>query len=642
MMRRRVGVERKLTAILCADVHGYSRLMGGDKEATLATLTAHRKIIDNLIEQHHGRFVNSAGDSVLAEFASVVEAVNCAVDIQSALKTENAKLPPERRMEFRIGINLGDVMVEGDQIYGDGINVAARLESLADPGGICISGKVHEEIGHKLALSYDNLGAQRVKNIADPVRVFRVLLEPGAAKTTKPQNVQRKYVRRGAFSLAGLAIIAAAILLVQHVSLKTPRTSASIPPAQSPALALPDQPSIAVLPFANLSGDPQQEYFSDGITDDLITDLSRLPGLFVIARTSSFTYKDKPAKLQEVGRELGVRYVLEGSARKTADRVRINVQLVDASTGDQIWTQRYDRQLHDIFALQDEIVQSLAATLHLQLTVLQRGWVLPQRTKNLEAYDDFLRGFESLLNPTPDGLAKGRKMFEKSVELDPGYADAYGALAVSYFLGSIWQFDKDPGVLDRATESVDKAIALDDSEADAYAVRGWIEGIKDQHDRAVADGKRAVSLDPNSAFGWLALADINDAECVFPAGIMPPDWGTSKPQEVLAHAQNAIRLDPRHPQKYSMPEGVAYNGLGRYADAVEALKRSDQNNPWVHVNLVYAYSELGRQQDARAEAAEVLRISPGFSLEEVGRMPGNWHGPLGQRYLSDLRKAGLK
>jgi adenylate cyclase len=642
MMRRRVGVERKLTAILCADVHGYSRLMGGDEEATLATLTAHRKIIDNLIEQHHGRFVNSAGDSVLAEFASVVEAVNCAVDIQSALKTENAKLPPERRMEFRIGINLGDVMVEGDQIYGDGINVAARLESLADPGGICISGKVHEEIGHKLALSYDNLGAQRVKNIADPVRVFRVLLEPGAAKTTKPQNVQRKYVRRGAFSLAGLAIIAAAILLVQHVSLKTPRTSASIPPAQSPALALPDQPSIAVLPFANLSGDPQQEYFSDGITDDLITDLSRLPGLFVIARTSSFTYKDKPAKLQEVGRGLGVRYVLEGSARKTADRVRINVQLVDASTGDQIWTQRYDRQLHDIFALQDEIVQSLAATLHLQLTVLQRGWVLPQRTKNLEAYDDFLRGFESLLNPTPDGLAKGRKMFEKSVELDPGYADAYGALAVSYFLGSIWQFDKDPGVLDRATESVDKAIALDDSEADAYAVRGWIEGIKDQHDRAVADGKRAVSLDPNSAFGWLALADINDAECVFPAGIMPPDWGTSKPQEVLAHAQNAIRLDPRHPQKYSMPEGVAYNGLGRYADAVEALKRSDQNNPWVHVNLVYAYSELGRQQDARAEAAEVLRISPGFSLEEVGRMPGNWHGPLGQRYLSDLRKAGLK
>ena len=630
-MRRRVGVERKLTAILCADVHGYSRLMGGDEEATLATLTAHRKIIDNLIEQHHGRFVNSAGDSVLAEFASVVEAVSCAVDIQTALKAENAKLPPERRMEFRIGINLGDVIVEGDQIYGDGINVAARLESLADPGGICISGKVHEEIGHKLALSYDNLGAQLVKNIADPVRVFRVLLEPGPARTTKPQNVQRKYVRRGAFSLGGLAIIAAAILFVQHISLKPPRTSASIPPAQSPALALPDKPSIAVLPFANLSGDPQQEYFSDGITDDLVTDLSRVPGLFVIDRGSTFAYKGKPAKVQEVGRELGVKYVLEGSARKTADRVRINVQLVDASTGDQIWTQRYDRQLHDIFALQDEIVQSLVATLNLQLTVLQRGWFLPQRTKNLEAYDYFLRGFESILNPTPGSLAKGRKMFQKSVELDPGYANAYGALAFSYLESYIWQLDKDPGVLDRAAELVDKAIALDDSDSDAYAVRGWIEAEKDQHDRAIADGKRAVSLDPNSAFAWLALADINDIL-----------WAESKPEEVLAYAQKAIRLDPRHPESYSMQEGVAYNEMGRYAEAVEAFKRSEQNNPWVHANLIHSYSQLGREQDARAEAAEVLRLSPGFSLEEVERMPGNWQGAEGQRYLSDLRKAGLK
>jgi len=334
---------------------------------------------------------------------------------------------------------------------------------------------------------------------------------------------------------------------------------------------------------------------------------------------------------------------LEGSARKAADRVRINVQLVDASTGDQVWSQRYDRQLHDIFGLQDEIVQSLVATLNLQLTVLQRGWFLPQRTKNLEAYDYFLRGFEYFLSPTPDGLAKGRKMFEKSLELDPGYANAYRALALSYFLGSIWQFDKDTGgALDRAAELVDKAIALDDSEPDAYAVRGWIEGIKNQHDRAVADGKRAVSLDPNSAFAWISLADINDAECVFPADIAPPKWGRSKPKEVLAYAQKAIRLDPRHLEKYSMSEGVAYNGMGRYAEAVDALKRSDQNNPWVHVNLVYAYSELGREQDARAEAAEVLRISPHFSLEGVESIPGNWQGPLGQRYLSDLRKAGLK
>ena len=637
-------MERKLTAILCADVHGYSRLMGEDEEATVRTLSAHRAIIDGLIEQHHGRFVNSAGDSVLAEFASVVNAAQCAVEIQTALKAENANLPPERRMEFRIGVNLGDVVVDGEQIYGDGINVAARLESLAQPGGINISGSVHEQIGSRLPLSYEDLGEQQVKNIAKPVRIFRVLLEPEASAASSGQNTQviRKHWRKGALSLAGLALIAGIVVLVQYLSLRAPTISASIPPAQPPALPLPDKPSIAVLPFSNLSGDPQQEYFSDGITDDLVTDLSRVPGLFVIDRSSTFAYKGKPAKVQEVGRELGVKYVLEGSARKTADRVRINVQLVDASTGNQVWTQRYDRQFHDIFALQDEIVQSLAATLHLQLTVLQRGWFLPQRTKNLEAYDYFLRGFESLLSPTPDGLAKGRKMFERSVELDPGYADAYEALAVSYFLGSIWQFDKDPGVLDRAAESVEKAIALDDSEAGAYAVRGWIEGIKGHHDRAVADGKRAVSLEPNSAFAWIALADINDAECVYPAGIVPPGWGTSKPEEVLAYAQKAIRLDPRHPEKYSMPEGVAYNGLGQYAEAVDALKRSDQNNPWVHVNLVYAYSELGREQDARAEAAEVLRLSPGFSLEGVERIPGNWQGALGQRYLSDLRKAGLK
>ena len=545
-------------------------------------------------------------------------------------------------MEFRIGVNLGDVMVEGDQIYGDGVNVAARLESLAEPGGICISGTVHEQVRDKLALGYEDLGEQTVKNIAEPVARLASAAErdhTGAGKhATDPAQVSagwRAVVDGPCDHCRDDRARAASIAQAAADS----RVDSA---AEKPALALPDKPSIAVLPFTNMSGDPEQEYFSDGITDDLITDLSRLPGLFVIARNSTFTYKGKPAKVQEVGRELGVKYVLEGSARKAADQVRINVQLVDASTGDQIWTQRYDRQLHDIFALQDEIVQSLAATLHLQLTVLQRGWLLPQRTKNLEAYDYFLRGFETLLSPTPDGLAKGRKMFEKSLELDPGYADAYEALAVSYFLGSIWQFDKDPGVLDRAAELVEKAIALDDSEADAYAVRGWIEGIKGQHDRAVADGKRAVSLDPNSAFAWIALADINDAECVFPAGIVPPDWGTSKPEEVLAYAQKAIRLDPRHPEKYSMPEGVAYNGLGRYAEAVDALKRSDQNNPWVHVNLVYAYSELGREQDARAEAAEVLRLSPQFSLEGVERIPGNWQGPLGRRYLADLRKAGLK
>jgi adenylate cyclase len=326
-------LERKLAAILCADVHGYSRLMGLDEEKTLRTLTSHRKLIDSQIEQHHGRFVNSAGDSVLAEFASVVEAVNCAVEIQTGLQAENANIAPERRMEFRIGVNLGDVMVEGAQIYGDGVNVAARLESLADPGGICISGTAHDQVRDKLALSYEDRGEQTVKNIARPVRVWRVLLDGATPADGKTRQLPRKYWRGGVLSLSGLAIVIAMIVLVQHLSLKPPRTSASIPPPEKPALPLPDIPSIAVLPFTNLSGDAQQEYFSDGISDQLINNLSRLPGLFVIARNSSFAYKGKPTKEQQIGKELGVKYLLEGSVHKAAGQVRIGVELVDASAG---------------------------------------------------------------------------------------------------------------------------------------------------------------------------------------------------------------------------------------------------------------------------------------------------------------------
>ncbi len=315
-------MERKLTAILCADVHGYSRLMGDDEEATVRSLSASRKIIDGLIEFHHGRFVGSAGDSVLAEFTSVVNAVQCAVEIQSALRAENESLPTERRMEFRIGINLGDVIVDGAQIYGDGINVAARLERIAEPGGICISGTVHEQIRNKLALKCDDLGEQTVKNIAKPVRVFRVSTEPAdsdRARSTKNNGLPRgKYLRRGAFGVGGLAILVATVVLVQHLSLRPPATSASIP-APGQGLPLPDKPSIVVLPFTNLSGDPEQEYLSDGIATDLITDLSRLPDLFVIDRNSAFTYKGKTVKVGDVGRELGVKYVLEGGLQKIGD-----------------------------------------------------------------------------------------------------------------------------------------------------------------------------------------------------------------------------------------------------------------------------------------------------------------------------------
>ncbi|MBV8362344.1 MAG: adenylate/guanylate cyclase domain-containing protein [Deltaproteobacteria bacterium] len=455
-------MERKLTAILCADVHGYSRLMGEDEEATIRNLSAHRRIIDRLIEQHHGRFVNSAGDSVLAEFASAVNAVECAVDIQTALKAENADVPPGRRMEFRIGVNLGDVVVESGEIYGDGVNVAARLESLAEPGSIYISSSIHEQVSSKLALGYEDLGEQRVKNIAKPVRVFRVLPN-GTAPTSRERRIPRSYWRGGMLSLAGLAIALTTFVLVQHLSLRQPHIHASIPPPQTPALALPDKPSIAVLPFTNMSGDREQEYFSDGITDDLITGLSRLPGLFVIARNSTFTYKDKAAPLQQVSKELGVKYVLEGSVRKAAGQVRITARLADATTGAELWAESYDRPLRDVFALQDEIVRRILTTLNLQLVLSQRGILIPRSTENLEAYDDLLRGAEYLFDTSKNGNVKARQMFEKAIALDSNYTAAYAMLGWNYYAGFILGFEPDPNGLEQALWLEQHAVALNSS-----------------------------------------------------------------------------------------------------------------------------------------------------------------------------------
>jgi adenylate cyclase len=627
-------LERKLTAILCADVYGYSRLMGENEEATLHTLSAHRKIIDGLIEQRRGRFVNSAGDSVVAEFASVVNAVQCAVEIQTTLKAENASLPPERRMEFRIGVNLGDVMVEGEQIYGDGVNVAARLESLAEPGGICISGSVHEQLGNKLAISYEDLGEQTVKNIAKPVRVLRVMPEGGAATRTTTKAAERslrKHWRGGAFSFAGLVIIVGTIVFVQHLSLRPPALRASIPAAQKPALPLPEIPSIAVLPFTNMSGDREQEYFSDGITDDLITALSKLPGLFVIARNSTFTYKGKAVKVQEVSRELGVKYVLEGSVRKADNQVRITAQLVDATTGDHIWAERYDRPMRDIFALQDEIVGRILTTLKLQITLEERGILVRRTTDNLEAYDDVLRGSAYVYSITKDGNAKARQMYEKAIALDPKYADAYIALGVTHWFDYTFQWSPDPHALDRALEMAQKAVALDDSLPLAHALLGRLYVYKWQYDQAIAECERAIDLGPNLPAAYDLLAQTLAR--------------SGKPAESIAPAEKAMRLDPRNRDYYLSELAYAYTYMGRYDEAIPLFKKHGApNNLFSHLYLAVGYIELGRQQEARAEAAEVLRISPHFSLQKLverGMPVAGRDRALGARFIADLRKAGL-
>jgi TolB-like protein/class 3 adenylate cyclase/Tfp pilus assembly protein PilF len=628
-------LERKLTAILCADVFGYSRLMGENEEATLRTLSSHRKLIDSLIEQHHGRFVSSAGDSVLAEFASVVNAVQCAVEIQTTLKAKNANIPPERRMEFRIGVNLGDVMVDGEQIYGDGVNVAARLESLADPGGICISGTVHEQVRDKLALGYEDAGEQEVKNIARPVRVWRVLAEPGtgASPGTRTQRVSRKYMRRGVFSLAGLALVGVVIVFVQHLSLRPPTTTASIPPAQKPALPLPNIPSIAVLPFTNMSGDREQEYFSDGMTDDIITALSRLPGLFVIDRNSAFTYKSKPVEAEQVSRELGVHYVLEGSVRKEANQVRITAQLVDATTDYEIWAERYDRPLQDIFALQDEIVRKIVTTLKLQLTLQEQGVLVHKTTENLDAYDDLLRGMESLGSGTKDANMTARQMFERAVALDPQYASAYASIGLTYLIDWESQWNTDPKILGQANELAQKAVALDDSLPAAHDILGDIYLFKRQHDQAIAEAERAIALDPNRADGYVDLALILRF--------------SGRAEEALESVNKAMRLNPHYPAYYLQVLGQAYCQVGRYEDAITAQKGALSRNPnlWVsHICLAARYSMAGRDEAARAQIKELLRLNPNFSFDRLEKQIVPYKNPADGKLMTDsIRKAaGLK
>ena len=628
-------MERRLTAILCADVYGFSRLMGEDEEATLHTLTSHRKLIDSSIEQHRGRFVNSAGDSLLAEFASVVEAVNCAVAIQSGLKAENASLRLERRMKFRIGVNLGDVMVEDEEIYGDGVNVAARLESLAEPGGICIWGTVHDQVRDKLALRYADLGEQTVKNIARPVRVWRILLDGTAPTRTATRRVPPSYRRAGLFSVAGLAIVIATIVIVQHVSLRPHQTHASIPPQEKPALPLPDIPSIAVLPFTNLSGDPRQEYFSDGISDQLINSLSRLPGLFVIARRSSFAYKGKDAKEREVGKELRVKYLLEGSVSKTENQVRIGVELDNATSGAQMWAEQFNRPLKDVFAVQDEIVGKVVTTLGLLFKLdeqkLPHGLGAARPTDDIEAYDDLLRAFESLWRFTKEDNANGRQWAEKAIARDPKYAAAYATEGSLYWTDALFHWSENPAAeLKRATELAQHALALDDSDGTALALLCEIDWMQRRYDEAVAEGQRTVALNPNYAIGYQALTDALET--------------SGRPEEGIAAIEKAIRLDPAGEAFYAFFIGAGYVQMGRYQEAIKFLKRNAAaypHEPWVHQNLLIAYEELGRDQEAHAEAAEIMRISPRFALTppEMGALKDV---AMNRRNNDDMRKAGLK
>jgi adenylate cyclase len=617
--------KRKLTAILSADVKGYSRLMGEDEEATVRTITAHRKVITSVIEKYRGRVVDSPGDNILAEFVSVVDAVQSAVEIQEVIRAKNAELPDERRMEFRIGINLGDVIQEGERIYGDGVNIAARVEGLAEAGGICISGSAYEQIENKLALGYDYIGEHTVKNIVKPIRVYRVPTGPETLqKVTEEKRPAPGWQRAAVVVVIVLLVVAGGVAIWKSYRPSAPPPT-EITSEEKMVFPLPDKPSIAVLPFDNLSGDPEQEYFSDGLTDEIIAVLSKVPNLFVIARNSTFTYKGKPVKVQQVSEELGVRYVLEGSVKKAGDKIRITAQLIDALSGHHLWAEQYDRNLSDIFAVQDEITKEIITAMQVKLTEGEQARAVAKGTNNLQAYLKYLQANEYYHRLNIESNALAKQLAKEAITLDPEYAMAYGVLAKTHLLDFWFDTSKSQEQsLAEAKELLQKAIVLDDTYAEAYGLLGMVFSMRRQPDKALAQAEKAVALDPNSAESHFRLGKV----LVF----------SSKDEEAIPEYKTAIRLNPIPPNIYLWSLGLAYAETGQYDEGITWCEKAVRQQPddlLARIMMTAVYSWSGRDEEARAEAAEVLRINPKFSLEKFAKRAG-------PELVSALRKAGLK
>jgi len=599
--------------------------MGDDEIATVETITEYRETITSLVTQWKGRVVDSPGDNILAEFGSVVDAVQCAVEIQHILKAKNEELPENRRMIFRIGVNLGDVIQEGDRIYGDGVNIAARIESLADGGGICISGTAYDQIKNKLALGYNYFGEHSVKNISEPVRVYKVPMEPGERKEKK------RRIKRWQWVAAAVLVLILAGAAFWNFYLRSSLPSIEPASVEKMAFPLPDKPSIAVLPFTNMSGDPKQEYLADGISENVISALSHVPELFVIARQSTFTYKGKPVKIQQVAEELGVRYVLEGSVQRSGDTLRITAQLIDAITGHHLWSDRYDRKLKNIFALQDEITLNILQALEVKLTANEQYITFRKGTDNLEAYLKMLEAREYSGRSNKEGYAMAGKLAEEAITLDPDYPGPYLMLSAAHLMEISFGTSKLPKQsLKMAEKLVLKALALDDHLAEGYAFLGRIYLTKRQYDKALTAGEKACELAPNSSFVHAALGySLHNA---------------GRPEEAITHLKKAIRLSPFPRAWYLGTLGGAYYMLGRYEEAIAEFKKGLQLAPksvFPRLGLAAAYSELGREEHARVEAAEVLSLDPKFTLvsHAKGRLSKN--KDYTERYMAALRKAGL-
>jgi len=621
------GFKRKLAAILSADVEGYSRLMDDDEEATVRTITSYRTAIADLVQQFRGRVVDTPGDNILTEFTSVVDAVNCAVEIQRDLAERNAELPYNRQMQFRIGVNLGDVIEEEGRIYGDGINIAARVESLSEAGGICISGRAYDQVENKLGLEYENLGEHQVKNISTPIRVYRVLSHPGAAAhrvVQAKETLRRKWHKIGV--AAAVVVVIAVALGVWQFYMHRP----SVEPAsvEKMAFPLPEKPSIAVLAFENMSEDSKQEYFSDGITENIITALSKVGELFVIARNSSFTYKGKPVKVQQVAQELGVRYVVEGSVRRSGDRLRITAQLIDAIKGQHLWAENYDRDLKDIFAIQDEITMKIVTALQVKLTEGEQARLFAKQTKNLDVYLKYARTMSLANAGTKETLMRYGQIAKEINDMEPDNPLGYRLMGYYHLWLSMWRVSPQEN-LGKAFMYGKKALAIDESEGFAHHLLGWIYLNMRKYEKAIESGKRAVELQPNGALvHWRYGATLSYAGRV---------------DEGIVYLKKAIRLNPFPIYYYYEELGKAYSMKGQYENSLKEYKKALQlvpERPWIHMHLAVNYIRLGRDEEARASTAKCLELKPNISVSIISTSALK-DQDLKQRYMDAMRKAGF-
>ena len=578
-------MERRLAAILAADVVGYSRLMGEDEAGTLARLKSLRKeLVKPKITGGRGRIVKLMGDGLLAEFPSVVEAVRCAVEIQQDMAGREAGLPDEQRIRLRIGVNLGDIIVEGSDIYGDGVNVAARLEGLAEPGGICISGKVYEEVGNKLPTAFEDLGEQEVKNIPEPVRVYR-------------------WTDAAADTIPGMA-------------------------GAEGALPLPDKPSIAVLPFVNMSGDAEQEYFADGLTEDIITELSRFQTFFVIARNSSFAYKGQSVNVGKIGQELGVAYVVEGSVRKASNRVRITAQLVEAASGNHIWAERYDHDLTDMFDLQDEVTRSIVAAIPGRLESADLNRIKRKRPEDMAVYDYVLRGKMHHHRGTKDDNTEALRLLDKAIELDPEFAESYAWKACTLGQALARGFgDNKEELFAQDVEAVEKALSLDENNFECHWIMCEVRMMVARLEEAELHHQKAFALNPNDPRVVAQRSELLT-------------W-LGRPVEGVDWARQAMRLDPYNAAGRAHLLGRALYIARSYEDAIEAFKQVRVPSFSHHAEIAACYAQLGSDEKASLHAGKVLSLKPDFSIaDHVQGLPFKESRDRDQ-YRDGLRKAGL-